>query len=273
MTADRPEDLAAVAAARPLDGEVVLVTGAAERAGARIATGFALAGARVVVNHLPSQAGSAGAVVAEIERLGGTAVAIAADITDPVASSVLVADTVAAFGQLDVLLHNASSFAPRPFLDVRPEDWDASLGVNLRGPFFLTQAAARVMLDQSTGGQVVALVGNSLVEAWPDFVPHAVGKSALARLVEQLAVALAPTVQCNAVAPSQFYGSDDGANDALRTSRGEATPSGALFRHPSGAVFPEATVADVLAVLLDLVRAPRSLSGTVLRVDGGRALA
>ncbi|MCU1526248.1 MAG: hypothetical protein JWP75_11 [Frondihabitans sp.] len=256
-----------------LDGQVVLITGAAERAGRALATGLANRGARLVVNHLPSQASQAAEVVAAIRRAGSEAVAVSADITDAAQATQLVNGAIDAFGRLDVLIHNASSFTPRPFLDVQPADFDASLGINLRGPFFVSQAAARVMLEQPDGGRILALIGNSLSEAWPDFVPHTIGKTGLARLMEQLAVALSPRVQCNSVAPSQFFTSDDGANDALRQSRGEEVAGGRLFRHTSGTDFREVDLDDVLRVLIDLCVAPRSLTGATIRLDGGRALA
>lgn len=256
-----------------VDGQVVLITGAAERAGRAFAVGIAQAGARVAINHLAHQQAQAAEVVTSIRQHGGEAIAISADITDAAQAARLVDETVETFGRIDVLLHNASSFTPRPFLEVSEQEFDSSIGVNLRGPFFLSQAAARVMLTQPDGGRIVALIGNSLTEAWPDFIPHTVGKSALARLIEQLAVALSPHVQCNSIAPSQFFISSDGANDALRASRGEGGALSPIFRHHSGAEIREVEIQDVLRILLNLFTAPRSLTGATIRLDGGRALA
>jgi NAD(P)-dependent dehydrogenase (short-subunit alcohol dehydrogenase family) len=254
-----------------LAGKVVLITGAAERAGRAIAERMAAAGATLLVNH-PGQHEAATATVASIRGAGGAAHSLPADITDVAQVSAMVDDAVRLTGGIDVLVHNASSFRPVPFLDVRPADFDASLGVNLRGPFFLSQAVGRHMLDRG-GGRIIALLGNSLHEAWPDLIPHALGKAALARLIEQLAVALSPVVQCTAVAPSQFFRSDDGTNDALRQSRGEAPPAGDLFRHHSGARLREADVDAVSELVSWLAVCPPQLTGTILTLDGGRSLA
>ncbi|WP_169923820.1 SDR family NAD(P)-dependent oxidoreductase [Propionicimonas paludicola] len=252
-----------------LAGRVVCITGAAERAGAEFARRYVQAGAKVMISHLPSQAAQAEALLAE---LGSAAAACAGDITDPAQGRELVAACCDHFGRLDVLVHNASTFAPRPWLEVDEAAFDSALGVNLRGPFFLSQAAAKVMLTQG-GGNIVALVGNSLSEAWPEFIPHSVAKTALARLMEQLAVALAPTIACNAVAPSQFFRSDDGSNDRLRQARGEAAPSGQTAQVRPGLWIREADLDAVFAALSYLSTCTPQVTGTTLRVDGGKALA
>lgn len=254
-----------------LDGRVVLITGAAERAGAQIALAFARAGATAFVNHL-GQAAQAHALAAQAEaELGaGRVRPIEADIADPAASRAMVDTIVAEAGRIDLLLHNASSFRPRPFLELDVEEVDASLGVNLRGPLFLSQAVAAVMTAQGDG-RILAILGNSLSESWPDLVPHVVGKSALGRLMEQLAVALSPAVACNSVAPTQFFRSDDGVNDALRAARGETPATGELTRVKSIPI-RETVLQDVIDVLLFLADAPRSLTGATIPIDGGRRL-
>jgi len=262
-----------------LAGRVVCITGAAERAGAAfarsyvragadVAAGEGGAGASVMVNHLPSQSAQADALVAE---LGASACACAGDITDPTQGRELVAACRERFGRLDVLVHNASTFQPRPWQEVTEADFDAALAVNLRVPFFLSQAAAEVMLGQG-GGNIVALVGNSLSEAWPEFIPHSVAKTALARLMEQLAVALAPTIACNSIAPSQFFRSDDGVNDQLRQARGERAPSGELAEPRPGLQIREADLTAVFAALSYFSTCTPQVTGTTLRVDGGKAL-
>jgi NAD(P)-dependent dehydrogenase (short-subunit alcohol dehydrogenase family) len=254
-----------------LEGRVVLITGAAERAGRSFARSFAAAGARVVVNHLPHQEDLARAVVAEIASRGGEAISVPADITCVDEARALVDMTVDRFDRLDVVVHNASTFTPVPWTNVDEAHFDAAFAVNVKGPFFLSQAAARVMQAQGEG-RIIALVGHSLVEAWPDFIPHAVAKTALARLMEQLAVALAPTIACNSVAPAQFLGSDDGENDALRTVRGEALPHDGLYEHAAGVWLREVDADAVTEVLIYLSTCSPQISGTTMRVDGGKAL-
>lgn len=253
------------------DGIVTLITGSAERAGARIALAFARHGATVYLNHSGrAQAAAATMSVAAEGGFGGRVHAIDADVTDPVASNAMVQNIVDRSGHLDLLIHNASTFSPRPFLDLEERDFDSSFAVNLRGPFFLSQAAGRVMAAQGRG-RILAILGNSLSEVWPDFTPHVVAKTALGRLMEQLAVTLSPAVQCNSIAPTQFFSSDDGANDSLRIARGESPVSAATVRI-KGTEVRETTIDDVIDVLMFLADAPRSLNGVTVPIDGGRLL-
>ena len=254
-----------------MSAPTMLITGAAERAGAEIALAFAAEGYDVHINHW-GQADQAAAVVERARSTGmaGTVRAIEADVSDPAAARAMVAEVVARSGRLDLLLHNASTFRPRPFAELTVDDVDSSFGVNLRGPFFLSQAAGDVMAAQG-GGRILAILGNSLEESWPDLVPHIVAKSALARLMEQLAVALSPLVPCNSVAPTQFYRSDDGVNDDLRRARGE-DPVASELTVIKGLPVRETTLADVIDVLLFLASAPAAVNGVTIRVDGGRAL-
>lgn len=254
-----------------LTDRVVVITGAAERAGRVFAQRFGAAGAAVVVNHLPGQEVLADQVVDAVTAAGGHAVRVAADITDVTQTVSLVDAAVREFGRLDVLVHNASTFVPTPWLDVDEADFERSFGVNLRGPFFLSQAAARVMLAQGEG-RIIALVGNSLSEAWPQFVPHGVAKTALARLMEQLAVALAPVVACNSLAPAQFFRSDDGANDQLRATRGETVQAGVTHEVAPGIRLREVETDTVADWLIHLSTCSLQVTGTTIRIDGAKAL-
>jgi NAD(P)-dependent dehydrogenase (short-subunit alcohol dehydrogenase family) len=253
-----------------LDGRTVLITGSAERAGREFARLLAQAGGAIVVNHW-RQPAEATETVRLIEADGGHAIAIESDVSDPAQSASLVEQAFAWRNDLSVLIHNASSLRPKEFEDVTVEDFDASFGVNLRGPFFLSQAAARVMLEQGHG-RMIALVGNSTSEAWPNLIPHILAKTALTRLMEQLAVALSPVVQCTAVAPAQFFRSDDGANDGLRRYRGEPVAEGDTYRLGDRYEFRNGTVDDVAEALLFLATCSPYLTGSVLRIDGGKAL-
>lgn len=249
----------------------MLITGAAERAGAEIALAFAAEGYDVHINHW-GQSAQAEAVIARSLAAGhaGRMHAIEADVADPAAAASLVAAVIARSGRLDLLVHNASTFRPVPFAQLTPDDVDASFGVNLRGPLFLSQAAAKAMTANG-GGRILAILGNSLSESWPDLVPHIVAKTGLGRLMEQLAVALSPAVSCNSVAPSQFFRSDDGVNDDLRRGRGES-PVLDDFTYIKGLAVRETSLQDVVDVLLFLAAAPATVTGVTIRVDGGRAL-
>ncbi|MGJ6126937.1 SDR family oxidoreductase [Mycolicibacterium sp. Y3] len=253
-----------------LEGQTVLITGAAERAGREFARRFAAAGAAVVVNHW-QQAERAAETVDMIGAEGGQAIALEADASEPAHARSLVERAAAWRGDLSVLIHNASSLRAKEFEDVTESDFDAAFGINIRGPFFLSQEAAKVMKTQGHG-RIIALVGNSTTEAWPNLIPHGVSKTALVRLMEQLAVALSPTVQCNAVAPTQFFRSDDGTNDALRRYRGEAVIDGDTYRVGTRYEFRNGDADDVAETLLFLSTCSPYLTGNVIRLDGGKAL-
>lgn len=253
-----------------LDGRTVLITGSAERAGRDFARYLAAAGGSIVINHW-RQPAEAEETLRLIEEDGGEAIVVEADVSDPEHAKPLIETAAAWKGDLSVLIHNASFLRPKEFEDVTPADFDASFGVNLRGPFFLSQAAAEVMKAQGHG-RIIALVGNSTSEAWPNLIPHILSKTGLVRLMEQLAVALSPAVQCNAVAPSQFFRSDDGANDELRRYRGEPLANDESYRLGTRFEFRNGNVRDVAEALLYLATCSPYLTGVTLRLDGGKAL-
>ncbi len=249
----------------PLAGRVALVTGAAERVGRITATNLAAAGADILVNHLGTP-GAATSTRLEIEGLGRRCAVIEADISDPAACRELVTHTVDVLGRLDILVNNASTFVERPLLEVTEDDFDAAFAVNIKGPFFLSQAAACVMLEQG-GGKIIAMIGESYHESWPNFAAHCCSKVALAKLVQVLAVALAPTVQCIGVAPASVLPPESGSDRTLAKSRGEQwhDPESVLGRLRAG------TPADVAELITYLAGSTPYLTGTVITIDGGKS--
>jgi NAD(P)-dependent dehydrogenase (short-subunit alcohol dehydrogenase family) len=248
-----------------LDGQVALVTGGAERVGAVIATALAQAGADVVVNHLDTPR-AAHEVVEQIEAKGRRGVALQADVSDPAQCRRLVEDTVSELGRLDILVHNASTFVNRPFLELTEDDFEKSFGVGLRGPLFLSQAAARVMLDQGNG-KIISMLGNSLFEAWPEYVTHAVAKAGLARLTEMLSVALSPTVQCLGVAPDRVLWTSAEHDSHQRGSREEANGIVTV----DDVAFRTGTAEDVARLVVALCKSGSYLNGAVIPLDGGKS--
>jgi len=140
-----------------LQGSVVLVTGAARNIGAEIARTCAAAGAAVAINAKSSGA-EAEALAAEIRSRGGAAVAILADVTDPADATRLVAQTVAHFGRLDVLVNNAAVRSESPFAELTLERWHAVLRSTLDGTFLCSQASLP-HLRASGSGTIVNIGG------------------------------------------------------------------------------------------------------------------
>ncbi len=239
------------------EGRVALVTGGARRVGRAFSLGLARAGARVVVNYRESGE-AAERTVAEIEAAGGRAVAVQADVSSTADVKRLVDATVHEFGSLDILVNSASLFERRPFADITEAEFDRVIGVNLRAPFFLSQAAAPLLAD-GEGGVIVNIVDLSALQAWPSFSHHAVSKAGLAHLTRVLARALAPRVRVNAIAPGNVLPPED--------FDGQDFAGGSDRRVVERAGRPE----DVVEALLWLVGAD-FVTGQIVTVDGGRML-
>jgi NAD(P)-dependent dehydrogenase (short-subunit alcohol dehydrogenase family) len=162
-----------------------------------------------------------------------------------------------AFGRLDVLVNSASLFERQPVAAITESDWDRVLGVNLKGPFFLSQAAFSLLAE--TGGSIVNIADLSALQAWPNFAHHAVSKAGLVHLTRVLARALAPRVRVNAIVPgtvlppSGYEGEDWVGGRDRRVIEAEGRPD------------------DVVGALLYLVGAG-FVTGQCLVVDGGRML-
>jgi NAD(P)-dependent dehydrogenase (short-subunit alcohol dehydrogenase family) len=238
-------------------GRTAIVTGGARRVGKAFSLGLARAGARVVVNYNQSSA-EADATVAEIVTNGGEALAVQADVSRGEDIRRLVVETEAAFGGLDILVNSASLFERAPFTDITEADFDRVLGVNLKAPFFLSQAAAP-LLARDGGGAIVNIVDLSATQAWPAFSHHAISKAGLAHLTRILARALAPAIRVNAIAPGNvlppedFDGQDFAGGSDRRVVERPGRP------------------ADVVDTLLWLLGAD-FVTGQVITVDGGRIL-
>jgi 3-oxoacyl-[acyl-carrier protein] reductase len=136
-----------------LAGKVALVTGSSRGIGAAIAKRLAADGAKVGITYSKG-ADAAAAVVKEIERAGGKAIALQADATDAAAVKVGVEKLVATFGQLDILVNNAGTAIPKPFVDATLEELDLVININFRGVMIATQAALKHMKD---GGRVISI--------------------------------------------------------------------------------------------------------------------
>ena len=230
------------------------MTGGARRVGRAFSMALAEAGCDVVVNYNGS-ADEAAATASDIERLGRRALPVQADISRPADIDRLVRETERAFGRLDIVINNASLFERAPVADITVEDWDRVLGVNLRGPFFLAQAAAP-LLRRDGGGLIVNIVDLSALQPWPSFAHHAVSKAGLLHLTRVLARALAPDIRVNAIAPGTVLPPED--------TEGE---DGSERRVLSRSGEP----ADATRALLYLVRSD-FVTGENLVVDGGRML-
>ncbi len=240
-----------------MPNRVALVTGGARRVGAEIVRSFAARGYDVVLHHGNSP-DAAAALAAELRSAHDVRIELVQeDLADVHASARIIDAAMQAFGALDVVVSSASVMMMHPFDAVTAEEWEQTSAINLRAPFFLIQAAARVMRD---GGVIVQLSDHLAFESiFPHLIPHQVTKSALTQLVRTTASALAPRLRVNAVAPGLVLPPDELTEDAIERF---------LRDVPMGR---RGTPLDVVQAIHFLVDAPY-VTGIVLPVDGGRHL-
>lgn len=245
--------------AKPATLPVVLVTGAARRAGRAFALRFAARGYRVAV-HYDRSADAAQAVVREIESSGGEAVALQADLAHADAITQLVDAVYTRFGRLDVLVNNASVFWQDHLPSFDLAAFDNARAINCRAPILLTRAyyeRAKAALAQ---GVVINVVDQKIKENFHrDHFSYTVAKAALGNLTQMLALSASPVLRVNAVFPGLMLPSDD------------QTP--ADFEHASRASTPLARIAgpnDVADAIL-LLTGP-AYNGADFVVDAGQNL-
>ncbi|HSD67370.1 MAG TPA: SDR family oxidoreductase [Vicinamibacteria bacterium] len=235
-----------------------VVTGAGQGIGRDIARQLALEGASVLLNDQDEALAveAARAIAAE----GGVARAAGGDVADPGVTRGLVERAVAAFGRLDAAVANAGITMHCDFLDYRPGDFDRLLAVNLRGSFFLAQAAARRFREQATPGRILFLSSVTGHMALRQLAPYGMTKAALEALARNLSLELAPLgITVNAVAPGATATPRTLSDEGWKEEWAEATPDGRV-----------ATGADVAAAALFLLSdAAAHVTGQSLVVDGG----
>jgi len=245
-----------------LSGKRALVTGGSKGIGAGIALGLARAGADVAVNYHSDDTG-AETIAAEIRTLGRNAVALGANVARVAECQRLVREAADALGGLDILVNNAGITLWEDFFATDEAHWDATLDTNLKGMFFCTQAAARIMRGQGWG-RVVNISSGASKSAFKNATPYNASKGGVNMLTVGMAVELGPYgITVNAVAP--------GAILIERTSHELPDYAGTFAAAtPLGRVgHPEDIAGAVLYYCSD---AASYVTGQVFWVDGGLSL-
>jgi len=237
--------------------KAALVTGGARRIGRTLSLALAESGFAVAVHYHRSK-NEAEAVVSEIGKAGGKAVALAADLADEAAVQQLLPQATAAFGPIGVLVNNASLFENDTAANATRQNWDRHLAVNLRAPFVLMQElAARLPADAS--GVIVNLLDERVWNLTPYFVSYTVSKSALWTLTRTMALALAPRIRVNGIGPGPTLPSERQSPEQF-LERCRKMP----LRRGTG---PE----EIAAALRFILAAP-AMTGQMLALDGGEHL-
>ncbi len=201
-----------------LNGQVALVTGAARGLGRAISLALAHAGAHVALGL--RDAAAHGDLPREIEALGPGALPLQMDVTRLDQIFHAVEQTVSSFGRLDILVNNAGIAPGNPAENVSIDDFDQTLAVNLKGTFFASQAAARVMIGRRYG-RIINMSSQAGFAALPGESVYCMTKAAIAHLTKCLAVEWGQyNVTVNAVAPTFIH--TPGTEEALADSVFEA---------------------------------------------------
>lgn len=242
-----------------LTDKVVLVTGSGRRVGAAIARRLHAAGARLVLHYRRSAVAADDLADALNARRPGSAVIAQADLLDVDALPGLVDAARDAFGGLDVLVNNASSFFPTPLGQIGLADWDDLVGSNFRAPLFLTQAAAHQLRQRR--GAVINITDIHAERPLKNYPLYCAAKGALLTLTRALAIELAPNVRVNAVAPGPIAWPDDGQL---------ASPEERLAIVEHTLLGREGAPDDIAAAVHYLLVDAGYVTGQVINVDGGR---
>ena len=199
-----------------LTGKVALVTGASQGLGARFAETLAASGATVAV--AARQLAKLEDLAERMRTTGGTAHAVAMDVTDPASVAAAIEDAEATLGPLDVLVNNAGIAIEKPFLEMSLEDYDQVLDTNLKGCFLVAQAAARRMKG-SGGGSIINISSVLGTEVISTLSTYCASKGGLLQLNRAMALELSRYgIRVNAIAPgyietpinSRFFKSEHG---------------------------------------------------------------
>ncbi len=242
-----------------LAGKAALVTGGARRVGAAIVRRLHSAGASVVIHYRDSE-GEAVKLEAELNGVRpNSAVRVKAELLAPIAPRALAAAAADAFGRLDLLVNNASSFFAVPLGGIEASHWEELVGSNLRAPLFISQAAAPELARHE--GAIVNIVDIHAERPLKGYPLYSVAKAGLAALTRSLALELAPRVRVNGVAPGAIAWPEDGQFAPAERQRIVATTPLARTGSP-----------EDIAQAVHFLACARFVTGQIIAVDGGRSI-
>lgn len=242
------------ASAKPLRGQVALVTGAARRVGRAIAMELARAGADIAFTWRESR-NDAFATEQALLHLGGRVIGIQTDLRHAGAAAALMQTVRGSLHRLDIVVNNAGRYETARFASLSDTAWDEMLDINVSAPFRVSREAVPE-LQRAGGGRIIQLSSIGGVRAFPTHAHYCASKAALSHLTRAMARALAPDIQVNAVAPGLIAFRPE-LDDWEQTMR-DRTPLGRV-----------GTGEDVAQAVRFFATCNRFITGQVLAVDGG----
>ena len=251
--------------AKRLEGRVAIITGAAQGIGAVYAHALADEGAAVVVSDLLD----AGPVAEAIRQAGGRALALKTDVTDPASAQSMVADTVKAFGAIEILVTNAALFGNlslKPVTEIDSAEWDRVMAVNVRGVFECVKAAVPEMQKRKYG-KIVNIASGTVFKGSPLLLHYVTSKGAVVAMTRCLARELGDDgIRVNTLAPGLVMSDNVIANPAWK---------GAIVANniASRAIKKDLYPSDLTGTLVYLCSAESDfVTGQVVVVDGGSVM-
>lgn len=239
-----------------IEPPVALITGAAQRIGAELSRTLHHHGYRVLI-HYRNSAAAALQLAAELNGLRpDTAEILKAALEDTASVARLAAAATARWGRLDVLINNASSFYPTPWGSATPEDWEALIGSNLKGAFFLTQSLLPSLAERR--GCVINLIDIFAERPLADHPLYCIAKSGLAMLTRSLARDLGDRIRVNGIAPGAILWPEPPMAREQQLRLLERIPCGRIG-DPS----------DIARTVLFLIEQAPYINGQIIAVDGG----
>jgi 3-oxoacyl-[acyl-carrier protein] reductase/pteridine reductase len=242
---------------KSLSGKTVLVTGAAKRLGRAIALAAAESGADVAITYRKS-ASEARAVIEELALRGVCGLAVRCDITEERSVREMIKEVAQELGGIDVLVNNAANYETVEFEKITVAQWDAMFASNTRGPFLVSREALPYL--RKRGGRIVNMGSLGGLRPWATHAHYCSSKAALHMLTKVMAIALAPRITVNAVAPGMIDLGEKAAA-AFMKKMAKQTP---MRRN--------GTAADIAAAVMFFATAPQFITGQIMAVDGGLGL-
>ena len=253
-----PEDKA-------LRGKTCLITGGARRLGRTSALALARAGADVAITFRNS-AREAQQTVIDLASLGVRAFALRCDVTEEGSVKSMMKEVGRELGRIDILVNNAAIYEDVEFERITLRKWDDMFAANARGPFLVSREALKWMRQKRphakasgfSEAKIINMGSLGGLRPWPTHAHYCASKAALHMLTKTMAIALAPQIAVNAVAPGVI---DLGEKSAFMKRIAQRTP---MQRNGTGD--------DVAAAVLFFATAPQFITGQILAVDGGLGL-